>query len=392
MAKKDVIEEWLNERLSVGDVPRITDVLRYAKQTWPELSVKHVKEAVRVHPAYLQVVHQQRERRRSRKYRPILAQTLGYLHGDIAFFSVKAQYDTPPTYRSGILVFCDVVSHFVYIEILRKNRKADEIIHALKRVLAKHAAHHNYPIRGISFDQERSFMSGKVQAFLTDQNIKFTAFRFTSSKSKLAENTIGRIRQVLEIKEQFLQFKTPWWRLLEEVEHELNNRLIEIENKPIGNFTPATINESNLAVFLSLVHRASPSFNFGQFVLNDAFHKYQYPLGTHVKAKLVVTSSAVLGTKRSTQHLSDETFIITQQRLYVKKNQSVGELYGCKEIDANGSIVSKKLEHFDGNDIAPIEKLKDNFENQRYTADTTTTTTKNNNNNSSNLKNGAFFG
>jgi len=357
MAQKDVVTEWLNERLSVGDVPRISDVLRYAKRTWPELSAKHVKEAVRVHPSYLQVVHQQRERRKSRKYRPILAQTLGYLHGDIAFFSVKSQYYTPPTFRSGILVFCDVVSHFVYIEILRKNRKADEIVNALQRLLKKHAAHHEHPIRGISFDRERSFMSDKVQTFLKANHIKFTSFQFTSSKSKLAENTIGRIREVLETKEHFINYKIPWWRMLEEVEHELNHRLIIIENKAIENFTPSSITESNLSTFLNLVHSASPSFYFGQFKLNDASHNYQYPLGARVKAKLVVTSSAVLGTKRSTQHLSDETFVIAQRRLYVKKNHSVGELYGCKQIREDGVIVSKRLEHFDGNDIALIEKI-----------------------------------
>lgn len=345
------LTKWLSDRIQLGDVPRMHDVIKEAKQQWPKLTLKTIKETMRIHPSYLQVLHQQRERLRSRKYRPIVAQTLGYLHGDIAFFSVNSHYETPITFRSGILVFCDVVSRYVYIEILRKNRKAPEIIHALKRVFAKHKeAHSSYPIRAISFDQERSFMSNEVQTFLKDHNIKFTPFRFSSSKSKLAENTIGRIRAVLAVLEHEFNYQKPWWTLLDKVENVLNSRQIVVQGKEIGQFSPASVTQTNVSKFLDLVYKANPAQYFAQFNIDDSQHTYQFSVGTLVKAKLLVTSSAVLGTKRSTERLSQDLFAIEKRFLYVKKNLTLGELYACRNLS------SQINEHFDSHDIVRVEQ------------------------------------
>lgn len=344
----DLLSAWLSDRLALGDVPRVSDVVRHAQATWPGMPVKVIRQVVRTHPAFLQTLHQQKPPLSSRKRRPILATTLGYLHGDILFFSVNAHYETPVTFRSGVLIFCDIVSHYVYLEVLRKHRRASEIIHAIKRVLAKHvAAGKDYPVRGISFDQERSLLSNDVQSFLADQNIKFTAFKFSNSKSKMAENSIQRVRSVMASLEQAYNYSKPWWQLLGQVEATLNRRPIIVEGKRLGNFTPDSINSKNVRQFLDLLHKAEPSLYFGQFNLDDSKYSYKFDIGTRVKIKLSVISSAVLGIKRSAQHLSDENFIIRHRQLYVCKDLTVGELYTCQLED------SKVVQHFDRDDLVP---------------------------------------
>ena len=103
--------------------------------------------------------------------------------------SKSRNFETPPIYQSGFLVVRDVLSRYVYIILLRGNRKAQSMIAAFEKLFELHKqAGHKYPIRSISFDKETSVMSKAVQAFLADNNIKFVPFQMSSSKSKMAEN------------------------------------------------------------------------------------------------------------------------------------------------------------------------------------------------------------
>ena len=182
----DIVMEWVTEQLkSKGDVPRVEDVIRYAHQT---LGYRHLKRAsvarrLRLHSSYLMSSSQTRGQRRSRRYRPIVTNTLGMWHGDIGYFSVKREYETPITYRAGYLVFKDILSGYMYAIILRKNKSADSIIRAIERVLQQHKQRFSHHIKSISFDQETSVMSNKVQSFLRDNSIAFHAFKYSSSKS-----------------------------------------------------------------------------------------------------------------------------------------------------------------------------------------------------------------
>ena len=88
----DIVMEWVTERLSSkSEIPRLDDVIRY---TYNTLGFKHLKpnqiaRRLRLHPAYLMSSSQTRGRQRSRRYRPIVTNTLGMLHGDIGYFSIK---------------------------------------------------------------------------------------------------------------------------------------------------------------------------------------------------------------------------------------------------------------------------------------------------------------
>ena len=59
-AEWDSLLEWLEGRLRLGDVPRVVDVVRYAKQNKMPLSRKSIVGKLALHPAYLFSMEQKR--------------------------------------------------------------------------------------------------------------------------------------------------------------------------------------------------------------------------------------------------------------------------------------------------------------------------------------------
>lgn len=335
-AQKEAVEQlknWIRLQIQQNNnVPRMLDVVRYAnKNIRPKLNRKQISSIVRLNKNFQQVMPQQRVAKRAGKYRPIITNTLGYMHGDIGFFSTNANYSTPITFRAGFLVLVDILSKFVYLEILRKNRKAEAIIAALERIFKRHKKLHNYPIRGLSFDLEGSVMSKKVQQFLANHHIKFTSFKLSSSKAKFAENAIKLVRQKIDVLEKHHHYKMPWWKLLPDVEIMLNHRPIVINNAVLP-FTPSEINESNVQQYLTALQLRSPVHYFSQFNVDPRVVQFKYKIGDFVKAKTIVTSSSVLGEKRSTHQLTEETFLIVYQKPYINRNSEISCSYLCKDI------------------------------------------------------------
>lgn len=340
--------DWLRDRFGRGEIPRVVDAVKFAKQENVGLSKREIGTILRSMSEYEMSLHQQRPRLRSRKYRPIMVTSLGHLHGDIGFFPINEHYETPPTYRAGFLICVDVLSKFVYIEVLRKNRKAEQIISALTRILQKHnKAGHKYPIRSIAFDQEQSVMSKKVQGFLKENGISFHAFRHSSSKSKMAENTIGRLRALFSKLDVFYNYTRKWWDMIDDAEYNFNYVWpIVIDNVTLP-YTPASITVDNVQEYLDMLYKASPVLYFAQFNIDPDKVHFKFEIGNLVRAKLIVVSSAVLGTKRSAKKLTDDVFEITYRCAYLKRNRSVGKLYRCKNVSN-----FKEVENFDEDDLA----------------------------------------
>lgn len=343
------LQHWLRGQLMQKNVPRLHDVWKYAQaNVRPKLSRKQVATVVRLNKHYLQVMPQQRIPKRSRKYRPIITNALGYMHGDVGFFSVQSHYPTPPKYRAGFLVLVDVLSRLVYLEVLHFNRKAPAIIAALKKILDRHNKTHDYPIRGLSFDLERSVISNKMQKFLHQHHIKFTSFKLSQSKAKFAENAIRLVRQKMDVLEKHNEYKQRWWNLLDDVEKMLNNRPIMINNALLP-FTPAQVTGKNVHELIAAIQQRSPAHYFSQFNIDPRLVQFKYRIGDYVKAKTIVTSSSVLGLKRSVHQLTVETFIIVQRKPYFNRDSNIGVAYLCKDIN------SEVVHEFNEEDLALVE-------------------------------------
>lgn len=359
MSKKkvDVAEAWLAERLRAGDMPRVGDILDMSKKEGLGLKRKDVRSMLEKTPEYMFNLHQQREKHASRKYRPTVATNLGYLHGDIGFFAKSRHYETPKMYQAGFLICKDILSRYTYLILLKKSRKQDEIVRAFKTLLAMHqAAGHSYPIRGISFDKERSVMSNKVQTFLKDKGIKFTAFKMSRSKAKFAEGGIKIVRTVMARLERHYQQQgrkgeksnKRWWNLLGQVAGILNRQEIVIEGKRLG-FAPSDIREDNLEKFFEKLYKAAPAYAAAQFNVDSRFVTFKYKVGDYVRAKLIITSSAVIGEKRSETNLTNEVFRILETIPFVTKRMTVGKSYKCVDVR------SGKEEIFEEDDIVPTD-------------------------------------
>ena len=330
---------WVGERVRAGDPPRVGDMLEHARlEKLGRIDRKKLNQALLVDPVYAFNLHQQKKRLSSRGYRPVVSTNLGYLHCDLGFFPKSRHFETPVTFRSGYLVAKDVSSRFVYLVPLRKNRKADSIVSALKTLLAMHqAAGHLHRILGISFDQERSVVGKVVQAYLREKRIKFTAFRNSKSKAKFAEGAIRLVRTLVARLEQKNKSGKKsgegpaprrWWNLLGEVAAILNRQEIVVGGKRTG-FAPADINSDNYGDFLSALYKAAPAYAAAQFSVDPRHSNFKFSVGDFVRAKLIVTSSAAIGEKRSETNLTDSCFKILKAYPFVTRRLGLGNEYLC---------------------------------------------------------------
>ena len=346
----DIVMEWVTQTLgSKAEIPRVNDVIHY---TYNTLGFRHLKPGqiarrLRLHPAYLMSSSQTRGRQRSRRYRPIVSNNLGMLHGDLGFFSVQRHYETPITYRAGYLVLRDVLSRYMYVAILKKSKSAESIIRAFSEVLENHKAtfgENGHKVISVSFDQETSVMSNKVQDFLRENNISFHAFKFSASKSKMAENAIKQIRSAMAK----LLKKHPeqrWWWQLKNVVNALNNREIIIRGKRLG-WRPRDVTKSTLKEYLHDLQKANPVHMFSQYEIVSHTVNFKYPINTIVRPKLIVTSSAVIGEKRSEVSLESDSFIVTKHIAYVNARFEIGRAYRCVNKR------TQEVEIFDEDDLA----------------------------------------
>lgn len=345
----DRVLNWVEQRLHLGDVPRISDIIHYAHHTMGlvHLSKKEISKAVRLHPVYEINSTQQRERKRSRKYRPIIVNDSGHLHADIAYISKSRDYEIPASFRAGFLVARDVLTRYTFIIFLKKDRKADSMIRAFKELIERHRQlmrrneNEFHGIRSISFDKETSVMSTKVQKFLEASGIRFFSFKLSSSKSKVAEGAIKIIRTTVarlrrndrDAKSGYDNSQSYWKSLYSRCEDTMNSRPIIVSGKQLK-VTPEELYPENekIRMFVRKLQRAVPVFYFSQFDISPSLVSFQFPVGSRVRAKLIVTSSKVLGNKTSEVSVTDEVFEVKDHRAYVTRAYTVGKFYTCESL------------------------------------------------------------
>jgi hypothetical protein len=289
--------------------------------------------------------------KRWNKRRPIIVNILGCLHGDIGFFPITRDYETPVTFRSGFLVCKDILSRFTYISILKKTRDAESMVRAFQDIFHQFEIQNpGLKVNSIAFDQETSVVGKLVQSFLKEHHVSFHAFQNTSSKSKMAEGEIKiirtTIRRLRSNKEQ------RWWHLLQPAVDSLNRQPIRVNNKYIkqanGSFyTPATVHSNNLNHYIEQLQKAVPAYFFNQFMVNPDLIHFKFKEGDFVRQKIISSSSAVIGEKRSDISLGNTVFEITKLLAYISKALTPEPLYIVKNIKN-----PKDTEAFDEDEIA----------------------------------------
>jgi hypothetical protein len=199
-------------------------------------------------------------------------------------------------------------------------------------------------VQSISFDQERSVMGKEVQKFFKENNITFFPFSFTASKSKMAEGAIRLIRTAIS-RLRASGTEQRWWRLIHRAVDSLNSQPITVGGKRLD-MAPRDVNPSNVSELIEKLQKADPTYFYSQFEIAPGLVKFKFEVGDLVKPKLIITSSAVLGIKRSEVTLEEETFEIVKQLAYVSKAKTVGRAYRCR------SLWNEKIQVFDEGDLA----------------------------------------
>lgn len=345
-----LLTEWLNERVRYNDVPRMSDVLEYVRRENLKLKKAQVKLVLQKHPLFKMNLRQQRAPGRARSYRPIVVSSLGHWHADIGYFSINSRYETPVSYRAGFLIIKDVLSRLVLATPLIKSKTTESLIKAFEKLFQDY--NNLYPghvVKSISFDRERAIMSHKFQKFLAEKGIKFHAFEMTSSKAKMAEGAIRLVREKMAILMRRNQKKDRWWNLLPIVVNILNNQVIKIDGKSTG-YTPLQVNVHNLEKFKKKLHSLAPAYYFAQFNIAPSLVPFKYTKGMFVRAKLIITSSETVGSKRSEMSVTPDVFIIEDFVPYVTRHMKVGKAYRCRHV------ATDQIEVFEEDDIVPTSR------------------------------------
>jgi hypothetical protein len=191
-------------------------------------------------------------------------------------------------------------------------------------------------------------MSNKVQNFFKDRGISFHAFEMSSSKAKMAEGAIKLIRTTVTRLMRRNNPKDRWWNVLPLAVEHLNRRNIVIDGKDTG-FSPASINSQNLNKYISELKRIAPAYYMAQFDIHPSLVSFKFTVGTHVRPKTIVVSSAQLGQKRSEQNLEKDVFEIVALVPYITRSNRVGKAYRCRHT------VTERIEVFEEDDLAQAE-------------------------------------
>jgi hypothetical protein len=138
---------------------------------------------------------------------------------------------------------------------------------------------------------------------------------------------------------------------MEDVVNSLNHNYIVIDGKQLD-FRPADVNKSNLKEFIRQLHKAKPTYFFGQFNLDPRSVKFKFSKGDLVRPKLLAISSATVGEKRSARSLADTIFVVDKLIAYPDQKHSVGRSYRCISVDTG------EVQVFDEKDIALTRKVE----------------------------------
>ena len=349
-----ILREWLDDRLILGDPPRLVDLYKKAQELFGHkmLTIGYIRKKLKEHPVYSVNEHQQ-SKRKSRSTRPIIATNLGHLHIDLMFLHKYKEFETPKTFRAGTLVGIDVLSRYIYLVPLRKRKDAASLTKAMEELIRKHKNAHDHSILSVSSDKEPAVMSQKFQDLLKAHNISFHAFSLSSSKAKMAESAIKRIRKTNQriVMSRRLNPKRAsgkarnWWQILDEIENALNSRQLIIANRTFD-YAPNELTKENLQDFLKALYRKVPAYYYCQFELSTKLVKFRFKVGDIVRVKLAGITSNAVGDKRSERSVTKNAFIIVKQIAYVNKRHAIGRAYKvtkAKGIDNTEHIFEEKF-------------------------------------------------
>lgn len=117
-----------------------------------------------------------------------------------------------------------------------------------------------------------------------------------------------------------------------------------------GNYyTPSNINQDNVKDFISKIEKIVPAYYFNQFMIDPNLVNYQFKVGDFVRQKLIASSSAAIGEKRSDIALGDKVFVVKKLLSYVSKALTAEPLYVVENI-----YDPSETEAFDEDEIAKV--------------------------------------
>jgi hypothetical protein len=166
----------------------------------------------------------------------------------------------------------------------------------------------------------------------------------------MAEGEIRIIRN--QIRKLRYNKEQRWWRIIDKAVYALNQQPIRLNSKYIkmkngSYYTPSNVNENNVQDFMSKIEKAVPAYYFNQFMVNTDLVKFKFKVGTLIRQKLIASSSAVIGEKKSDIALGETVFEIKKLMAYVSKALTIEPLYIVENINN-----PEDKEAFDEDEIA----------------------------------------
>ena len=100
-------------------------------------------------------------------------------------------------------------------------------------------------------------------------------------------------------------------------------------------YAPKDVTVENSSHFQKQLQKADSSYFFSQFEIDSRWVTFKFKVDYFVRPKLIVTSSEVLGTKRSEVTLEKEIFVIDKCLPYVSRRNTIEKAYVCIGLTSN---------------------------------------------------------
>lgn len=325
-----LIDEYLATQIKVGNVPRIVDLVAYAKVK--NLPLTRVNIAKHVRQNYYQYSSTLTNPKKILRFLPVTQTTLGALAFDLMFLTKRTNKNTTGLFKKGtFIVITDTLSQLVLVERIRSKRTT-HVLSGIGRVLKKYKQITKVDPFSFSSDQESSLLSIKAKAQFEKWNLKTHFFANRFPKSGQVESKIRLIKQFIA---RFQKSATKMYsdnQLIRLAEDHLNSRKNIINNKKCR-FAPKDITKSNAGSFLKDILDKEPEKLFQFTEQSSIFANPKYKMHDTVYLYKKFTMAPNISDKRITQTTTKDKYKIIGISAFLRKNK-LHEYYLVQRLDS----------------------------------------------------------
>ena len=270
----------------------------------------------------------------SRAYLTTRVTSLGSIQCDIGYFNKVPPFKKPANIKAFI-IFIDILSRRIWLEIIYNSRGAEDVLNSMKRFLERYKREFKkYPF-SLTSDMEGSLTSKRVMSFFNKNNIELLTLENSLHKCYFCENYINQLKRLyfmLINDTNKKNEKKPMYKMLPILENALNGRFIIIDGH-MTKFKPKNLNFKNYKQFLKTACDLNPALEYSSYTYRCDGYNFGFETDNLVYIKLNdIQTGKQINDRLSTRSISKKVFKIKKLFLYAAKDMKLTPGAICEQV------------------------------------------------------------